>query len=79
MSHFSMFFPTKANVKLANGNTRDAQGIGIIPCRFPNFSIIYPVGPVNYCPGDPPNTISSGALKCYVGFQKVTSQPIEHC
>ena len=28
MSHFSMFFPTKATLKLANGNTGHAQGIG---------------------------------------------------
>ena len=62
MSHFSMFVPTKATVKLANGNTVHAQGIGIILCRFPNFSIIYPVGPVYYCSGHPSNTISSGAL-----------------
>ena len=46
MSHFYMFFPTKATVKLANGNTGHAQGIGIILCRFPNCSITYPVGPV---------------------------------
>ena len=48
-------------------------------CRFPNFSIIYPVGPVYYCPGQPSNTISSGALKFYIGFKKVTSEPLEHC
>ena len=30
MSHFSMFVPTKANVKLANRNTGHAQGNGII-------------------------------------------------
>ena len=34
MSYFSMFFPTKANVKLANGNTGHAQGIGIIYVAF---------------------------------------------
>ena len=68
MSHFSMFVPTKATVKLANGNTGHAQGIGIILCRFPNCSIIYPVGPVYYCPGHPSKTISSGALKFYIGF-----------
>ena len=67
MSHFSMFVPTKATVKLANGNTGNAQGIGIILFRFPNCSIIYPVGPVYYFPGHPYNTISSGALKFYIG------------
>ena len=66
MSHFSMFVPTKATEKLANGNMGHAQGIGIILCRFPNYLIIYPVGPVYYCPGHPSNTISSGALKFYV-------------
>ena len=29
MSHFYMFVPTKDTVKLANGNTGHAQGIGI--------------------------------------------------
>ena len=79
MSHFYMNVPTKATVKLANGNTGHAQGIGIILCRFPNFSIIYPVGPVYYCPGHTSNTISSCALKFYIGFEKVTSEPLEHC
>ena len=49
-----------------------------ILCRFPNCSIIYPVVPVYYCPGHPSNTISAGALKFYIGFQKVTSEPLEH-
>ena len=34
MSHFSLFVPTKAAVKLANGNMGHAQLIGIILCRF---------------------------------------------
>ena len=33
--------------------------------------------PVYYYPGQPSNTISSGVLKCYVGFQNVTSEPLE--
>ena len=40
MSHFYMFVPTKATVKLANGNTGHAQGVGIILCRFTNCYII---------------------------------------
>ena len=40
MSHFYMVVPTKANVKLANGNMVNAQGIWIILCCFPNFFII---------------------------------------
>ena len=40
---------------------------------------MYPVGPVYYCPGHPSNTISSGALKFYIGFKTVTSEPLEHC
>ena len=68
MSHFSMFVPNKAMVKLANVNTVHSQVIGIILCCFPNCSIIYPVGPVYYCPGQPSKTISSGALKFYDGF-----------
>ena len=79
MSHFSMFGPNKNTVKLANGNTGHAEGIGIILCRFPYCLIIYPVGPVYYFPGHPSNAISSGDLKFYVGFQKVTSKPLEHC
>ena len=57
MSHFSMFVPTKATVKLANGNKGHAQGNGIILCRFSNCYIIYPVVPVYYCPSHPYNTI----------------------
>ena len=68
MSHFSMFVPTKATAKLANRNTGHAQEIGIILCRFTNCSVIYPVGPVYYCPGHTSNTISSGPLKFYIGF-----------
>ena len=74
-----MFSPTKATVKLDNVNTRHNQGIGIILCRFINCSIIYPVEPVYYFPGHPSNTISSGALKFYVGIQKVESEPLKHC
>ena len=43
MSQFSIFFPTKATVKLDNVNTGHAQGIGIVLCSFPNCLIIYPV------------------------------------
>ena len=57
MSRFSIFVPTKATVKLANRNTGHAQVIGIILFRFPKFSIIYPAGPVYYCPGHPYKTI----------------------
>ena len=79
MSHFSMFVQTKATLKLANENTGHAQGIGVILCQFHNCSIIYPVVTVYYCPDQPFNTISSGALKFYIGFKKVTSEPLEHC
>ena len=40
---------------------------------------IYPFGTVYYFPGHPSNTISSGALKFYIGFKKVTSEPLENC
>ena len=79
MSHFSMFVPTKATVKLANGNTGHDQVIGIILCRFPNCSIIYRVGQFYHCPGHRSNTTSSVTLKFYIGFKKVTSEPLEHC
>ena len=75
----SMFVTTKAIVKLANENTGHAKRIGIVLCHFTNSSIIYPVGLVYYFPGHPYNTISSGALKFYVVFPKVTSEPLEHC
>ena len=71
-----MFAPTKVNVELANGNMWHDQGIGIILYHFPNCPIIYLVGPVYYFPGHPSNTISSGDLKFYVGFWKVTYEPI---
>ena len=79
MSHFSMFFPTKDTVKLANGNTVHDQVIGIILCLFPKLPIIYLLGTVYYFPGRPSNTISFYALKFYVGFQKVAYEPFEHC
>ena len=34
MSHFYMYVSTKVTAKLANGNTRYAQGIGIIYVVF---------------------------------------------
>ena len=79
MLHFSMFVPTKATVKLDNGNTGYDQGIRIILCIITNCFIIYPVVTVYYCPYHPSNTISSGTLKCFVGFQKVTYKPLENC
>ena len=74
-----MFVQKKSTVKMANGNTVHAQIIGIILCRFHNCTIIYPVGSVYYFPVHHSNTISSGDFKFYVGSQKVTSDPIEHC
>ena len=53
MSHFSMFTPTKANVKFSNGDMVNSQVIGIILCCFLNWPIIYPVVPVYYCLGQP--------------------------
>ena len=79
MSQFVMFVLTKTTVKLANENTGWAQVIGIVLFCFPNYSIINPLGPVYYCPGHPSNTMPSYAVKCYVGFQKVKYDPIEHC
>ena len=73
-----MFVTTKATVKLANVNTVHAQVIGVILCHFPNCPIIYSIGPVYYCLDHPYNTISSGALKFYVVFQKVVSESLEH-
>ena len=69
MSHFSMFVPTKATVKLANVNTGHAQVVGIILCCFPNCPIIYTVGTVYYFPGHPSNTISSVALNFYLDLK----------
>ena len=71
MSHYSMFVPTKATLKMDNLNTGHAQVIGVILCRFTNCSIIYPVVPVYYCPGHSSNTISSGALKFYIGLKRL--------
>ena len=79
MSHLSMFVPSNDTVKLANVKTGHAQGIGIILCFIPNCHIIYLVVPVYYCQGHPSNTISSGALKFYVGLQMITYEPLEHC
>ena len=79
MSHFYMFVPTKSTVKLANGNTEHAQWIGVILCSFPKCPIIYPAVLFYYCPGYPYITISLVALTFYVGFQKVTYEPLENC
>ena len=79
MSHFYMFSPTKANVKLANENTGHAQVIGIVLYQFLNCHIIYPVVPVYYFPGHSSNNISTCDFKYYIVFQKVTSEPLEHC
>ena len=76
MSHYSMFVPIKATVKLAIGNTVHAQLFGITLCPFPNCPGIYIVVTVYYCPGHPSNTISLATAKCYVDFQKVVSEPI---
>ena len=62
------FFPTQANLKLANGDMGHTQGIDIISFHFITCYILYPVGPVYYCPGQPSNNISYDAFKCYVGF-----------
>ena len=74
-----MFSPTKATVKMANGNTGHTQVIGIILRRFTNWYIIYPVGTVYYFPGHTFNTISLGTLNFYVVFKKVTSETLEYC
>ena len=66
-------------MELANGNMVNAQIIGIILCHFINCFVIYPVGLIYYCPGHPYKTISSVALKVYVGFKRVTYEPLEHC
>ena len=71
--------PTKANVKLANRKVRHSWGIGVILCPFTNSPIMYLMGLFYYCPGHPSNTISLGALKYYVGFQKVTTDTLEYC
>ena len=68
MAHFSMFVQTKANVKLTDGNMGHNQIIGIILCHFSYCPIIHPTGPVYYYPFNPYNTISSGALKFYIGI-----------
>ena len=78
MSHFSMSVPTKATVKLYNGNMGHSQGIRVIFCCFPSCPIIYPVRPVYYCPVCHSSTISSVSLKNYSGFKKFTSEPLEH-
>ena len=75
MSHFVL---TNATVKFANGNTGHSHVIGIVLCRCLKCPIIYPVGPIYYCPGHPSNTISLGALKFYVGLQKVAYENLEH-
>ena len=57
VSQFSMFVPTKYDVKLANGNMGHDQVIGIILSRFTNCTILYVVVLVYYCPGHPSNII----------------------
>ena len=78
MSNFSMFVPTKSDVKLANRKTGNNQGIDNIFCSFFICPIIYPMGTVCYCPVHSSNAISLSALKCFFGSQKFTSEPPEH-
>ena len=77
--HFYLFIPTHANLKLANGKIGNDQGIGVVLYHFKNCPVIYPLGPVYYCPYCPSNSISSGNLKCSDSFQKVASEPLKHC
>ena len=79
MSHFYMFVLTKANVKLDHGNMGHTQAIGVFLYFLPNCPVIYPLVPVYYFLGQPYITISPGALKFYVGFQRFTTEPLEHC
>ena len=79
MSHFSLFFPIKAIVELANRNTVYSQLFGVALCNFTNCSIIYIVVTVYCCPGQPYNTTSLGSPKFYIGFLKFASEPLEHC
>ena len=79
MSHFSVFVPTKATVRLTNGNTGHVKRIGIVLFHFPKCFVIYTVGQDYYFPGHHYNTTSLGALNFYVDFQKVASGIIEHC
>ena len=53
-----MFVPTQANLKLDNGSTGHAQVIGIVLRCFISCPIIYPAGPVYYCPGHTLNTVT---------------------
>ena len=39
ISHFSMFVPTKATMRLDNINTGHSKGIGIILCCFPTVPL----------------------------------------
>ena len=79
MSCLSVLLPTKANLKLDHGNTRHSQVIRIILYYFHKFPVIYTLGPVYYFPGHTSNSVLLDALKCYVGFQKVASENLEHC
>ena len=73
-----MYLKTNTTVKLANGNTRHAQEIGIILYNCTNYDGLYTMVPVDYCSGHPSNTISMSALNFYVGFKKVTSETLEN-
>ena len=50
--------------------------IVIILCLFPYYSIVYTVVRVYYFPGNRFNTISSGAITFYVGFQNFCINPL---
>ena len=73
------FFPTNTTVKLANGNTGNAQGIGIILSLFPNCSIIYPVRPCYYFKGHPSKHYHIRFPQILCWFKNVTYEPLEHC
>ena len=49
LSNVLMFVPTRANAKLADGNTGHAQLIRIVLCHFTNCTIICPIVTDYYC------------------------------
>ena len=77
ISQFYISVQIKDSVKLAHGNMGHVQGIWIILCHFTNCPNLYAVIPD--FTGHPSVIISSGDLKCYFGFQNITSEPLEHC
>ena len=66
-----MFVPNKATAKLANEKMVHAQGIEIILCCFPNYSIMYPVWKFIIFQVTPTTPYHQGISSCMLDLKRL--------